>query len=170
MTQSHDCKIVILYDHPIWTDCAFIEYNGPPNRPDIIVQKEKETLLIDVAIPANSNIRKETENKLRDQIVAIEMRCMWITKFTIMPVIIGYEWFISKELTKFVNQIPGQQSASELQKTAILGTAHIFRQYFLENRTQQVFWTIIWCFTQIAWYGTGASRLTNTFLLILSVI
>ena len=42
-----------------------------------------------------------------------------------MPVIIGATGTISKTFRKYVNNIPGNHEVKELQKTAILGTAHI---------------------------------------------
>jgi hypothetical protein len=45
-----------------------------------------------------------------------------------MPVIIGTTGTISKSFGKYVNNIPGNHEVMELQKTAILGTAHILRK------------------------------------------
>ena len=42
-----------------------------------------------------------------------------------MPVIIGATGPISKSFRKYVTNIPGNHEIKELQKTAILGTAHI---------------------------------------------
>jgi len=43
----------------------------------------------------------------------------------LMPVIIGATGTISKSFRKYVSDIPGNHDVKELQKTAILGTAHI---------------------------------------------
>ena len=43
-----------------------------------------------------------------------------------IPVIIGATGTISKSFRKYVSNIPGNHEINELQKTAILGTAHIF--------------------------------------------
>jgi len=45
-----------------------------------------------------------------------------------IPVIIGVTGAISKSLRKYVSNIPGKHDIKELQKTAILGTAHILRK------------------------------------------
>ena len=45
-----------------------------------------------------------------------------------MPVIIGATGTISKSFRKYVCDIPGNHDVQELQKTAILGTAHILRK------------------------------------------
>ena len=45
-----------------------------------------------------------------------------------MPVIIGATGTISKSFRKYVCDIPGNHDAKEIQKTAILGTAHMLRK------------------------------------------
>jgi len=52
---------------------------------------------------------------------------MWNVKTKVIPVIIGAIGTISKSFRKYVNNIPGKHEVKELQKTAILGTAHILR-------------------------------------------
>jgi hypothetical protein len=52
---------------------------------------------------------------------------MWNVKTRVIPVIIGATRTISKSLRKYVSTIPGNHDIRELQKTAILGTAHILR-------------------------------------------
>jgi hypothetical protein len=53
---------------------------------------------------------------------------MWNIKTRVIPVIIGATGTISKSYRKYVSSIPGNHEVRELQKTAILGTAHIFRK------------------------------------------
>jgi len=54
---------------------------------------------------------------------------MWNVKTKVMmPVIIGATGTISKSHRKYVSNIPGKHDVKELQKTAILGTAHILRK------------------------------------------
>jgi hypothetical protein len=53
---------------------------------------------------------------------------MWNVKTTVTPVIIGATGTISKAFRKYVCNIPGHHEVKELQKTAILGTAHILRK------------------------------------------
>ena len=38
------------------------------------------------------------------------------------------DWHNSKSFRKYINNIPGNHEVKELQKTAILGTAHILRK------------------------------------------
>jgi hypothetical protein len=50
---------------------------------------------------------------------------MWNIKTKVIPVIIGATGTISKSFRKYVSNIQGNHVVKELQKTAILGTAHI---------------------------------------------
>ena len=49
-------------------------------------------------------------------------------KIKVIPVIIGATRAISNSFRKYVSNIPGNHEVKELQKTAILGTAHILRK------------------------------------------
>jgi hypothetical protein len=46
----------------------------------------------------------------------------------VIPVIIGATGTISKSFRKYMSNIPGNHKVKELQKIAILGTAHILRE------------------------------------------
>jgi hypothetical protein len=56
---------------------------------------------------------------------------MWTVKTRAIPVIIGATATISKSFIKYVSTIPGNHEVKELQKTAILGTAHILREVLM---------------------------------------
>ena len=56
---------------------------------------------------------------------------MWNVKTKVISVIIGATGTISKSFRKYVNNIPGKHEVKELQKTAILGTAHILRKVLM---------------------------------------
>jgi hypothetical protein len=53
---------------------------------------------------------------------------MWNVKTKVIPIIIGATGTISKSFRKDVSNIPGNNEVKELQKTALLGTAHILRK------------------------------------------
>jgi hypothetical protein len=53
---------------------------------------------------------------------------MWNVKTTVIPVIISATGTVSKAFRKYVSDIPGHHEVKELQKTAILGTAHVLRK------------------------------------------
>jgi hypothetical protein len=53
---------------------------------------------------------------------------MWNVKTKVTPVIIGATGTITKSFRKYLSSIPGKHEVKELQKTAILGTAHVLRK------------------------------------------
>ena len=86
-------------------------------------------MLIDVAIPGDRNvIKKEAEKILkykrpRNRNTAhVECKNKGDTSNN------WSDWTISKSFRKYVSDIPGNHDVKELQKTAILGTAHILRK------------------------------------------
>jgi hypothetical protein len=86
-------------------------------------------VLIDVAISGDRNvIRKEVEKILKYKDLTIEIQRTWNVKTMVIPVIIGASGTISKSFRKYVSNISENHEVKELQKTAILGTAHIFRK------------------------------------------
>ena len=56
---------------------------------------------------------------------------MWNVNTKVIPVIRGATGTISKSFRKYVSNIPGKHEVKELQKTAILGTAHILRKVLI---------------------------------------
>ena len=100
----------------------------PNNKPDIIIRdNEKGTcMLIDVAILWDRNVmKKEDENILKYKDLTTEIQRMWNVKTNVMPVIIGETGTISQSFRKYLSNIRGKHEIKELQKTAILGRAHI---------------------------------------------
>jgi hypothetical protein len=89
-------------------------------------------MLLDVAIPGDRNvIQKEAEKILKYKDLTIEIPRMWNVKTRVIPVIIGATETISKSFRKHVSTIPGNYDVRQLQKTAILGTAHILRKVLM---------------------------------------
>jgi hypothetical protein len=56
---------------------------------------------------------------------------MWNVKTKVIPVITGATRTISKSFRKYVSNIPEKHEVKELQKIAILGTAHILRKVLM---------------------------------------
>jgi hypothetical protein len=56
---------------------------------------------------------------------------MWNVKTKVTPVIIGATGTISKSSGKYLSSVPGKHDIKELQKTAILGTAHTLREVLM---------------------------------------
>jgi len=121
---SQGGKVTILWNQQVQTDRTI-----PNNKPDIIVcDNEKGTcMLIDVAISGDRNVIKKEAEK----ILTIEIQRMWNVKTKVIPVIIGATGTISKSFRKYVSNIAGKHEVKELQKTAILGTAHILREVLM---------------------------------------
>jgi hypothetical protein len=79
----------------------------------------------------NKIIKQEVEKILKYKNRTIEIQCMWNVKTNVIPVIIGATETISKSFRKYLNNIPGIHEVKKLQKTAILGTAHILRKVLM---------------------------------------
>jgi len=126
---SQGGKVTIL-----WNQQVQIDRSIPNNKPDIIISDyEKGTCrLIDVAISGDRNvIKKRTEKILKYKDLTIEIRRMCNVRTKVIPVIMGAAGTISKRFRKYVSNIPGNHEVKEVQKTAILGTAHILRKVLM---------------------------------------
>ena len=73
-------------------------------------------------------IKKEAEKILKYKDLTTEIQRIWNVKTKVIPVIIGATGTISKSFGKYVSNIPGKNKVKELQKTAILGTAHMLQK------------------------------------------
>jgi hypothetical protein len=76
-------------------------------------------------------IKKEAETILKYKDLTIEIQRVWNVKTKAIPVIIEADGTISESFRKYVSNIPGKHEVTELQKTAILGTAHILRKVLM---------------------------------------
>jgi hypothetical protein len=120
-------KVNILWNKQMQTDRTI-----PNNKPDIIIRdnKKRTCMLIDAAISGDGNlIKKEAEKILKYKNLTREIQRMWIVKTKVTPVIIEATGTISKSFRIYVTNLPGNHEDKELQKTVILGTAHIHISY-----------------------------------------
>jgi hypothetical protein len=95
----------------------------PNDKPDILIcNNGKGTcVLIDVAIPGHRNVlKKEAKMILKYKDLTKEIQCMWNVKTKVIPVIIK----ATETIRKSLSNVLGCNKIKELQKTAILGTAH----------------------------------------------
>jgi len=76
-------------------------------------------------------IKKEAEKILKYEDLTAEVQRMWNVKTKVIPVITGATGTVSKSFRKYVSNIPGKHEVKVLQKTAILGTAHILRKVLM---------------------------------------
>ena len=122
-------KVTILWNRQIHTNRTI-----PNNKSDIIIcDNEKGTcMLIDVDISGDRNvIKKEAEKILKYKDLTTEIQRMWNVRTKVIPVIVGATGTISKSFRKYISNIPGKHEVKELQKTAILGTAHVLRKVLM---------------------------------------
>jgi hypothetical protein len=122
-------KVTILWNQQVQTDRTL-----PNNKSDVIIRhNEKGTcMLIDIAIPRDRNvIKKEAEKIPKYDDLITEIQRMWNVKTQVMPVIVGATGTISKPFRKYLSSIPGKHDIKELQKTAVLGTAHTLRKVLM---------------------------------------
>ena len=123
-------KVTILWDHQVKTD-RHIPCNKPDNKPDIIIQQKdsERCLIIDVAIPSDYNIQKKATEKMSKCVdLQIECQRMWNKKVEVIPIIIGATGIVEKGIQSYLQKIPGKNNLYNLQRSAILGTAHILRK------------------------------------------
>jgi len=126
---SQGGKVTILWNQQVQTDRTI-----PNNKPDIIIRVNAKgtCMLIDVAISGDRNaIKKEAEKILKYKNLTVEIKRMWNVKTKVIPVIIAVTGTVSKSFRKYVSNTPGNHEVKELQKTAILGTAHILRKVLM---------------------------------------
>ena len=119
-------QVKILWDFPIITDKEI-----KANRPDIVLinNSDKTCLLIDMTVPSDNNISlKEYEKLAKYKDLEIEIQKMWKVKTTVVPVVLGALGAIHVGLKNHISKIPGDIAPEQLQKIALLGTAHILRK------------------------------------------
>jgi hypothetical protein len=105
------------------------------NKAEKILKYKDLTIAIqrmwNVKTSGDRNVIKNKAEKIlkyKDLTIAIRVQRMWNVKTKVIPVTIGATGTISKSLRKYVSNIPGQHEVKELQKTAILGTAHLLQK------------------------------------------
>ena len=126
---SQGGKVTILWYQQVQTDRTILN-----NKPHIIIRdNEKGTCtLIDFSLSGDRNVIKKEADKILKYIdLKIEIQRMWNVKTKVISVIIGATGTISKSFRKYVSNIPGKHEVKELQKTAVLGTAHILRKVLM---------------------------------------
>jgi len=85
-------------------------------------------MLIDAAIPGDRNvIKKEAEKILKSKDLITEILCICNVEAKVTPVVTGVTGTISKSLRHYLSNTPGKHKIKELQKTTILGSAHILQ-------------------------------------------
>ena len=100
-------------------------------RPDIVLidKKNKETMIIDVAVPGDFRVKeKEIEKITKYQDLVVEINRMWDTNSKVIPIVIG-ALGAQNQLIDYLALLGVQtRKAESMQQTALLGSAHILRK------------------------------------------
>ena len=125
-TVLENDRVKILWDFTVQTDNAI-----GARKPDmIIINKEtKMCQIVDFAVPYDTNVvDRETEKIDKYQDLAIELQRIWKVKTQVIPVVIGALGTMPKTLVHWLDILGIKTQISELQKSAVLGTARILRK------------------------------------------
>ncbi|KAF2890058.1 hypothetical protein ILUMI_16115 [Ignelater luminosus] len=116
-------ETIIMWNKQIQTDREI-----RANKPDIVIKQKKENkcLIIDVAVPGDRRMKeKEAERVLKYKELALETQRMWNCRTKVIPVVIGALGTTTNSFKNYIKEIPGHQLSKSLQKSVLLGTAHI---------------------------------------------
>ena len=119
-------EVKLLWDFTIQTDGEIHH-----RRPDIVIQKKKakETIIVDIAVPGDSNVQqKETEKYEKYQDLAREIKRIWKSRTKVVPVVVGALGSVSKKLAGHLEQLGIKDRTRTMKKSALLGSAHILRK------------------------------------------
>ena len=120
-------NIKILWDFHIQTDHV-IEHC----RPDILIlhKKDKTAIIVDIAVPGDPRVlRKERDKVEKYQDLKRELKKLWnLRTITIIPIVIGALGAVSTNIQHHLDSVGCKLKISDLQKAALLGTAHILRK------------------------------------------
>ncbi len=104
---------------------------GQKTRPRNNQQKKKKRIckIVDFAVPADHRIKlKECEKKNNYLDLAWELKKLWNTKVTIVPIVIGALGTVTKGLLKSLEDLEVGGREETIQMTALLRTARIPRR------------------------------------------
>ena len=88
-------------------------------------------IIIIIIIMKTIVIKKGADKIVKYKDLTIEIQRLWNVKTKVIPVIIGATGTISRSFRKYASNIPGKHEVKVLQKTDILGTAHILRKVLM---------------------------------------
>ena len=123
MVESENFKI--LWDFTVQCDRKI-----EARRPDIVfVNKEREVVMIDVAIPGDDRVKdKEPEKLEKYQLLKDEIVKVWhMQKLIVVPVVDGALGAVSVNFKKYMKRIGVNMTLEVIQKTVLLGAAKIFK-------------------------------------------
>ena len=87
------------------------------------------TIIAHIAVPGDGNIlQKETEKCEKYQDLAREIQRIWKSRTKVVPVVVGALDSVSKKLAGHLEQLGIKNRTRTMQKSALLGSAHILRK------------------------------------------
>ena len=124
--------VIIMRDIPIITDKKV-----KSNRPDITIHYilNRTCSFIDIALLVCMNVvRKEVEKIVKYRDLEIETKKYWnLSNVRTIPVVIGALGTVYGGITEYIKTISPKIDFRVLQKTALLGTAHILRNFLTKD-------------------------------------
>ena len=122
-------EVKLLWDLSIQTEKR-IEHN----KPDIVVldKKQKLCLIIDVAYPFDTRIKKKEQEKIEyyNDLKYEILKC-WnkeVDQVMILPIVIGALGSVTNNVRKNFDKVDLHLGVDAIQKTCLLGTARILRK------------------------------------------
>ena len=115
----------------LWDVTVPCDGNIEARRRDIsFIDKEREVVIIDVAIPGDDRVKdKELERLEKYQLLKDEIAKVWrMRKVIVVPVVIGALGAVSVNFKEYMKRIGVNVRLEVIQKTALLGTAKILRK------------------------------------------
>ena len=94
------------------------------------MNKEKECLIIDIAIPADNRMKQKGDEEVEkyDELKR-ELKKIWsLKKVEVIPVITGALGVVTETFERTKKRIELKTSLDQFQETALLGTARILRK------------------------------------------
>ncbi|XP_068726529.1 uncharacterized protein [Montipora capricornis] len=119
-------EVKLLWDFIIQTDREVFN-----RRPDIVIRekKAKETIIVSIAVPGDSNVlQKETEKYEKYQDLAREIKRIWKLRTKVVPVVVGALGSVSKKQAGHLEQLGIKDRTRTKQKSTLLGSAHILKK------------------------------------------
>ena len=134
-TVLENKEVKLLWDVSIQTENK-IEHN----KPDLVLldKKGKTCYIIDVACPFDTRVEKKEKEKFEYyNDLKYEVIKVWkseVTKVYIIPIVIGALGTVTKNITKYLENIDFESGLETLQKACLLGTARILKKVLDYNR------------------------------------
>ena len=117
----------------MWDSYLLTDRKVAHNCPDIVIHNTntRSCIIIDVAIPVCQNVMRKTAEKItkyRD--LEIELQKCWnLKEVQTIPVVIGALGTVLCGIGRYLRIISPHVKFDVCQRTALLGTAHILRNF-----------------------------------------